>query len=80
MLASHRRDTTDLDKLGVRSELFDEALVAKIALTGARAAHHLDRLGAIISERWKRHSRFLLLFGHGFSLAHGARVRLQKGW
>jgi len=79
MLASHRKYAPDLNELSVRSEFLDEALVAENALSGAWGADHLDGLGAIVSESWERHSRFRLSFGHGFSLAHGARVRLQKG-
>jgi hypothetical protein len=78
VLASHCENATDLDELGVRPELLDQALVAENALSGARGANHLDGLGAIISEGWERHGRFRLSFGHGFSLAHGARVRLKK--
>lgn len=80
VLASHRQHASNLDELCVRSELFDQAPVAENTLASAGSADHLNGLGAIISERWKRHSWFRLSFGHGFSLAHGARVRLQKGW
>ncbi|RYG87226.1 MAG: hypothetical protein EON58_20925 [Alphaproteobacteria bacterium] len=76
-LAPHRQHTPDLNELRVRSELLDQALVAENALARAGGADHLNGLGAIVLERWKRHSRFRLSFGHGFSLAHGARVRLR---
>lgn len=79
VLASHCENPPDLDELCVRSEFLDQALVTEHALSGAWRADHLDGLGAIVSKGWKRHGRFRLSFGHGFSLAHRARVRLRIG-